>query len=420
MQARRARSTVAAIAVAAVVATFVQVARGGTGGSDALQAIPAANPTSPATHAPSGRWPSVLLTPSPTTGEQGATPGALADAQPTRSTLSVLVVAPGQGLPTVGALDETPLEDTHLEFRPAHVPTEVVPGVTAPKGELLSLPISTGHSSSRFGVRFHPVLHRWKLHTGHDWAAPCGTAVGAAAPGTVVRTGYAGGNGVQVKIDHGMLAGHRVFTTYNHLSSIGVEVGQRVSTHQGVGRVGNTGLSTGCHLHFEVIADGSFTDPVPWLNGDPVIVDVSVMGSEVPQAPASPVGTQTATAMPTPSRPVPTPPPTRTVSATPSASPTATVPVGSPTASPTGSPTATSTATATVAPTGTTRPTASATATSSGPIDTTSPTATRTPTATQAPTSTKAPSPTKEPTSTKAPSPSTAPSPTGAPNTTTP
>src|SRR5690606_38280921 len=104
-------------------------------------------------------------------------------------------------------------------------------------------------------------LRVWKLHSGLDWAAPCGTPVGAAAPGVVTKVGWAGGNGRQVRIDHGVLAGHRVTTTYNHLSAVGVRVGQKVDVHQGVGRVGNTGYSTGCHLHFEVIADGHFTNP---------------------------------------------------------------------------------------------------------------------------------------------------------------
>ena len=125
---------------------------------------------------------------------------------------------------------------------------------------LLTRPVN-GRTTSKFGMRFHPVLKVWKLHTGLDWGVPCGTPVGAAAAGTVVRTGWAGGNGIQVKIDHGMLAGHRVVTTYNHLSSIGVSVGQKVQPLDGIGRVGSTGYSTGCHMHFEVIADGQFTDP---------------------------------------------------------------------------------------------------------------------------------------------------------------
>lgn len=147
---------------------------------------------------------------------------------------------------------------------------------------LLTRPVA-GRKTSPFGMRLHPVLGIWKLHTGLDWAAPCGSPVGAAAEGTVVRVGWAGGNGIQVKVDHGMVRGYRLVTTYNHLSSVAVHVGERVDALDGVGRVGSTGYSTGCHLHFEVIVNGQFTDPQPWLNGEPVVIDLSrAEYSEVP------------------------------------------------------------------------------------------------------------------------------------------
>lgn len=169
---------------------------------------------------------------------------------------------------------------------------------------LLTRPV-IGRKSSPFGIRLHPVLGIWKLHTGLDWAAPCGTPVGAAAQGTVVRVGWAGGNGVQVKVDHGVLKGHRIVTTYNHLSSVAVQVGDSVAALDGVGRVGSTGYSTGCHLHFEVIADGQFTDPESWLNGNPVVVDLSKdQYTTVPTSTASP--TPPAGLPPSSHRPTPT------------------------------------------------------------------------------------------------------------------
>ena len=201
---------------------------------------------------------------------------------------------------------------------------------------LLTRPVN-GRTSSKFGMRFHPVLKVWKLHTGLDWGVPCGTPVGAAAAGTVVRTGWAGGNGIQVKIDHGMLAGHRVVTTYNHLSSIGVSVGQKVQPLDGIGRVGSTGYSTGCHMHFEVIADGQFTDPEPWLNGDPVVVDLSKMAYAVPSnsPTSSPSPSPSPIQSPSPSS-SPTPSPSATPKPTPSAAPTPTpTPKPSPTPTPT-------------------------------------------------------------------------------------
>jgi len=167
-------------------------------------------------------------------------------------------------------------------------------------GDLFAQPVN-GRRTSAFGMRFHPVLRRWKLHTGLDFAAPCGTPIGAAAGGRVVATGWAGGNGVQVKIDHGWIGGYRVVTTYNHLSAIGVRVGQVVEALDGIGRVGNTGYSTGCHLHFEVIANGQFTDPDPWLNGKPSRVDLSsVAFFDVPDMP-SPLPSATPSLSPSPS-----------------------------------------------------------------------------------------------------------------------
>ena len=158
---------------------------------------------------------------------------------------------------------------------PESIPEESAIGSVGKRagGDLFSMPVN-GRRTSVFGMRYHPILRVWKLHTGLDFAAPCGTAVGAAAAGRVVSAGWAGGNGVQVKVDHGMLAGYRVVTTYNHLSAIGVRVGQQVDALDGVGRVGNTGYSTGCHLHFEVIVNGRFTDPGPWLNGQPSRVEL--------------------------------------------------------------------------------------------------------------------------------------------------
>ena len=247
--------------------------------------------------------------------------------------------------------EEAPGEDTTVLVKPSSVPTVPVPSVASTaSGALLSMPIQ-GRKTSRFGMRFHPVRHIWKLHSGLDLAAPCGTPVGAAAPGTVVRTGWAGGNGYQVKVEHGKLGGRNVVTTYNHLSAIGVQVGQKVQTHQGLGRVGTTGFSTGCHLHFEVISDGQFTNPEPWLNGGAVVVDTLGMGTGKPGLPgsASPsiAGPMTPSASATrapavSSAPSPSPSaPATSVSA--SASP-------SPTPTPSPSPDATVTPTVTVTP----------------------------------------------------------------------
>ena len=154
-------------------------------------------------------------------------------------------------------------------------PTTIVPDIDVRKasGEgngLLIVPVN-GRETSPFGMRFHPVLKRWKLHTGLDFAASCGTPIGASAAGRVTRAGWGGGYGNMVMIDHGTIGGHKVTTLYAHLSSAAVRVGDQVAQGQGIGRVGNTGYSTGCHLHFEVRVNGTFANPKDWLEGRMVV-----------------------------------------------------------------------------------------------------------------------------------------------------
>ena len=110
-------------------------------------------------------------------------------------------------------------------------------------------------------MRYHPVLHVWKLHDGMDFGAGCGTPVHSAAAGRVVLVQAAIGYGNRVVVEHGTIGGHRLRTSYNHLSAFDVAEGQVVTQGQVVGRVGSTGFSTGCHLHFMVWQDGEVTDP---------------------------------------------------------------------------------------------------------------------------------------------------------------
>ena len=103
--------------------------------------------------------------------------------------------------------------------------------------------------SSDFGMRVHPVLGRWLMHNGRDYAAATGTPVVAALAGTVVRSGWIGGYGLTVELQHSR---PRRRTLYAHLSELAVKQGQRVRQGQHIGRVGSTGISTGPHLHFEL------------------------------------------------------------------------------------------------------------------------------------------------------------------------
>ncbi|MFN3284968.1 MAG: murein hydrolase activator EnvC family protein [bacterium] len=115
-----------------------------------------------------------------------------------------------------------------------------------------------GALTSGFGLRRHPLFGIVRPHHGVDIAAPWGTPVRAAGPGTVVYAGWFGGYGKLVVVDHG----GGVATLYGHLSSILVSVGQRVGAGEVVGRVGSTGYSTGPHLHFEIRLNGRPVDPL--------------------------------------------------------------------------------------------------------------------------------------------------------------
>jgi murein DD-endopeptidase MepM/ murein hydrolase activator NlpD len=127
----------------------------------------------------------------------------------------------------------------------------------------LGAPLEKLTTASPFGYRVSPITGgQCEFHRGQDYAAQCGTAVKAAASGTATFTGwhpYGGGN--RVVIDHG----NGLETTYNHLSSASVHVGQKVSRGEVIAMSGTTGASTGCHLHFEVMVNGDVVDPTGWL-----------------------------------------------------------------------------------------------------------------------------------------------------------
>lgn len=118
-----------------------------------------------------------------------------------------------------------------------------------------------GRLTSRFGMRVHPIYHIRKMHTGIDLSAPSGTPIKAVAGGTVVFSGWWGGYGKVVIIDHG----GGISTLYGHCSALYVSKGQYVKQGQVIAEVGSTGLSTGPHLHFEVRKNGKPVDPLAFL-----------------------------------------------------------------------------------------------------------------------------------------------------------
>jgi murein DD-endopeptidase MepM/ murein hydrolase activator NlpD len=125
---------------------------------------------------------------------------------------------------------------------------------------LVRKPISLGETRSGFGYRRHPILGYYKMHTGVDWAAPIGTPILAAGNGTVIMAEWHGGYGRRVEVQHA----NGYITTYNHMSGFarGITEGVRVKQGQVVGFLGSTGLSTGPHLHYEVMVNGHFVDPM--------------------------------------------------------------------------------------------------------------------------------------------------------------
>ncbi len=123
-------------------------------------------------------------------------------------------------------------------------------------------PISGGRLSSSFGRRSAPKRGASTYHKGVDWATPTGTAVVASSGGTVVRAGWGSGYGYVVYINHP--DGRQ--TRYGHLSKVLVSAGQKVSQGQKIALSGNTGVSTGPHLHFEILVNGSQVNPMKYLN----------------------------------------------------------------------------------------------------------------------------------------------------------
>ena len=122
------------------------------------------------------------------------------------------------------------------------------------KKTLMKTPINGARLSSSFGKRKHPILGFTKMHTGTDFAAPMGTPIMASGDGVVTKASWCGGGGNCVKIKHNSIYS----TVYAHLSKFGrgIKKGSRVKQGQTIGYVGSTGMSTGPHLHYEVIENG--------------------------------------------------------------------------------------------------------------------------------------------------------------------
>lgn len=122
-----------------------------------------------------------------------------------------------------------------------------------------------GPLTSRFGMRLHPVTGVYKLHDGLDFGTGCGAPLRATAAGRVTDVYYNAGYGNRLMLDHGLVNGRPMRSSYNHAIRYLVGPGATVQAGQVIGLSGSTGYSTGCHLHFMLWVDGQLVNPESWL-----------------------------------------------------------------------------------------------------------------------------------------------------------
>lgn len=129
---------------------------------------------------------------------------------------------------------------------------------------LLTAPVD-GSITSPYGFRRHPIYGYWGLHDGTDFGVSCGEGLRAAGDGTVLSTYYSSVYGNRLFLDLGTVNGKAVTAVYNHAAGYRASVGDVVKRGDILGTVGSTGWSTGCHLHFSVLEDGTAVDPTAYL-----------------------------------------------------------------------------------------------------------------------------------------------------------
>ncbi|MDN4645623.1 M23 family metallopeptidase [Arthrobacter sp. PsM3] len=160
------------------------------------------------------------------------------------------------------AYSRSPVETTSKDGVPGELNVASA-GLKRPAEGFLMAPLESIQETSPFGLRTSPISgSAGEFHWGQDYAAACGTRVYAADAGVVRAVGWhPWGGGNRVEIDHG----NGLITTYNHLEGIAVKKGDSVRVGEVIARVGTTGSSTGCHLHFETILNGIHKNPHDWI-----------------------------------------------------------------------------------------------------------------------------------------------------------
>lgn len=139
---------------------------------------------------------------------------------------------------------------------------QAVPAIQGAMAVPSMKPVANLEYTSLYGVRSDPFRGTAAMHAGVDIPGPVGTPIYATADGIVGRSGWVGGYGNLVELEHG----GKLQTRYGHLSKITVAPGTRVKRGQVIGLMGSTGRSTGSHLHYEVRMDGRAVNPVPYLD----------------------------------------------------------------------------------------------------------------------------------------------------------
>lgn len=151
-------------------------------------------------------------------------------------------------------------DDAPMPAQPA--PPQVARFAATPRPEHASRP-HLPYLSSRFGMRADPLGGGERMHSGIDIPGALGSPILAADAGVVTFAGADGGYGLMIEVDHG----NGLRTRYGHLSRVLVSVGSPVQRQQAIGLMGSTGHSTGSHLHFEVLRNGTKVDPLGYIGG---------------------------------------------------------------------------------------------------------------------------------------------------------
>ena len=158
-------------------------------------------------------------------------------------------------------LDELAEEIDYKEIQLDALGSQLSSRRKAPSAYLANMPVRRGYMTSRYGYRTDPFTGRTAFHAGIDFAGPEGTDVFAVAPGIVTFAGVKSGYGNVVIIDHG----DGMSTLYAHARSVVAKVGDLVSKDQLIAYMGSTGRSSGPHLHYEVMRNGTQVDPASYI-----------------------------------------------------------------------------------------------------------------------------------------------------------